>query len=251
MMNVKFDFRNSNILVTGASSGIGKKITVDLAEAGANVFAVARREQELNELKNMYSNIIPIACDVTDYELINNKIKNIINLYGKIDGFVGCAGISELMLLRVMDLNRAKNVMEVNFWANINLLSMISKRKFSKDGASFILISSIAAHKGEKGEFIYSATKAALNIVVRSLAKEFSLRKQRINTISFGWIKDTNITCSAEESFTDNIFRKLIDTYPLGLGSKEDASSMCLFLLSNGTKWITGTDFLVDGGHLA
>lgn len=251
MENIKFDFTDKNILVTGASSGIGKKVVLDLAIAGAKVFAIARRGQELRELHNAYMNIIPLVCDVTDYKKLNESIKNIIKKYGKLDGFVGCAGISELIPLRVMDMDRAKNIMEVNFWANINLLSLLTKRNISNDEASFVLLSSVAAYKGSKGEFIYSATKAALTISAKTLAQELSARSQRINTISPGWVVNTEITDAARNSFTEEIFKHLTSTYPLGLGEKSDISSMSLYLLSDASKWITGADFIVDGGHLA
>lgn len=251
MENVKFNFSNHNILVTGASSGIGRQIAGDLSNCGATVFAMARREHELKELQQVHNNIIPVVCDVTDYTTVNGKIKNLIQEFGKFDGFVGCAGISELIPLRVMDLNRAKNIMEVNFWANVNLLSILSKRNISNNNASFVLLSSIAAHKGAKGEFIYSASKAAMIIFVKTIAKEIATRKQRINTVSPGWIEDTEITNTAKNSFTETILNNLNETYPLGLGEKTDISSMCLFLLSDAAKWITGADFIVDGGYLA
>lgn len=251
MENIKFDFTGKNILVTGATSGIGEKTALDLAGAGAKVFALARREQELKKLHDSYMNIIPIVCDITDYFVVNDKIKDIVIQHGKFDGFVGCAGISELIPLRVLNLERAKNLMEVNFWGNINLLGLLAKRNITNNNASFVLISSVAAHSGVRGEFIYSASKAALLVAAKSLAKEISGRGQRINTVSPGWVQDTEITDKAKDNFTNEVFKNLISTYPLGLGEKRDVSAVCLFLLSDASKWITGADFIVDGGHLA
>lgn len=250
MENIKFDFTDKNILVTGASSGIGKKVVVDLAEAGARVFAIARREQELNELHNTYVNIIPIACDVTDYTKINESIKIVVKEYGKIDGFVGCAGISELIPLRVMDLERAKNIMEVNFWGNINLLALITKRNISNDKASIVLVSSIAAHKGVKGKFAYASSKAALIASVKCFAHEIAPRL-RINTISPGIIKETGCNNNLLSSIPDEVAEDLKNLYPFGLGEANDISAIIMFLLSDVSKWITGADFIVDGGHLA
>lgn len=250
MKNIKFDFTGKNILVTGASSGIGKKVVVDLAEAGARVFAIARREQELNELNNTYINIIPLACDVTDYTKINDSIKNIVKEYGKIDGFVGCAGISELIPLRVIDMDRVKNIMEVNFWANINLLALITKRNISNDKASIVLVSSIAAHKGVKGKFAYASSKAALIASVKCFAREIAPRL-RINTISPGIIKETGCNNNLLSSIPDEVAGDLNNLYPFGLGEVNDTSAIIMFLLSDASKWITGADFIVDGGHLA
>lgn len=251
MENVSFDFTGKNILVTGATSGIGLEIAINVARGGAKVFAVGRRQDELNKHAEKYSNVIPIECDITDYLAVNDKIRYIVNQHGKLDGFVGCAGISELIPLRVLDLERAKMIMEVNFWGNINLLGLLAKRNITNNNASFVLISSVAAHCGVKGEFIYSASKAALLISAKSLAKEISGRGQRINTVSPGWVQDTEITDKAKDNFTDVVYKNLISTYPLGLGEKRDVSAVCLFLLSDAAKWITGADFIVDGGHLA
>lgn len=251
MKNIKFDFTNQNILVTGASSGIGKRIAVDLSNAGATVFAIARREHELKELQQTYVNIIPVVCDVTDYAIVNEKIKNLILQFGKLDGLVGCAGIFDLMPLRVLDLNRAKNIMEVNFWANINMLKLLSKRNISNDYASFVLLSSVAAHKGTKSALIYSASKAALLMAMKIIAKEISIRKQRINTISPGWIQGTEITNNEKNNFIEDILKSSTVEYPFGLGETADVSLICQFLLSDAAKWITGADFIVDGGYLA
>lgn len=251
MENISFNFTGKNILVTGATSGIGLKITMDAAIAGAKVFAMGRRQDELDRLAEKYANVIPVTCDVTDYLEVNDKIKYIVTQYGKLDGFVGCAGISELIPLRVLDLERAKMIMEVNFWGNINLLGLLIKRNITNDNASLVLISSVAAHSGLGGEFIYSASKAALLIAAKSLAKEISVRGQRINTVSPGWVQDTEITDKAKENLPAEVYKNLISTYPLGLGEKRDVSAVCLYLLSDAAKWITGADFIVDGGYLS
>lgn len=250
MENIKFDFTGKNILVTGATSGIGEKTALDLAGAGAKVFALARREQELKKLHDSYMNIIPIVCDITDYFVVNDKIKDIVIQHGKFDGFVGCAGISELIPLRVLNLERAKNLMEVNFWGNINLVTTINKRSISNDNASLVLVSSIAAHKGVKGKFAYASSKAALIAAVKCFAHEIAPR-MRINTISPGIIENTGCNDGLISSIPENVAENLIKMYPLNFGKVNDITNMIMFLLSDASKWITGADFIVDGGHLA
>lgn len=250
MENVSFNFRGKNILVTGATSGIGLKIAIDIASSGAKVFAVGRRQDELNTLAEEYANVIPVPCDVTDYLAVNDKIKYTVTQYGKLDGFVGCAGISELIPLRVLDLERAKGIMEVNFWGNINLLALLAKRNITNDNASFVMISSIAAHKGVKGKFAYASSKAALNAAIKCFSHELAPRI-RINGISPGIITKTGCNDRLIESIPNVTAKDLKNLYPLNFGNVDDISKMAMFLLSDAAKWITGADFIVDGGHLA
>lgn len=108
MEQVKFDFKGKNFIVTGASSGMGRQVSLELAEAGAKVLAIARRENELQKLKEFYPDyIVPSSLDVCDEEKLENAIKNFVNQYGKIDGAVHAAGISKLTPLRAYNKNEA------------------------------------------------------------------------------------------------------------------------------------------------
>lgn len=123
MKQVTFDFTGKNFIVTGASSGMGRQIALELAEAGAKVLAIARREKELQQLNLLYPDlIVPASLDVCDEEKLETAIKDFISQYGKIDGAVHAAGISKLTPLRAYDNDEAKQIMDVSFWAAVKLM---------------------------------------------------------------------------------------------------------------------------------
>lgn len=248
MKQVTFNFTGKNFIVTGASSGMGRQIALELAEAGAKVLAIARRESELQKLQALYPEfIVPASLDVCDEEKLENAIKNFVNQFGKIDGAVHAAGISKLTPLRAYDRNEAEQIMNVSFWAAIKLMQIATKVKYSNTGASFIAFSSVAAVNTDKGLFAYASAKAAIKTAMKTFAKETANRKLRVNVISPGWV-NTNMTRGLEE--THNL-SEVNNSSLLGYGNPEDVSGMVLFLLSDRAKWITGTDIIVDGGYLA
>lgn len=248
MKQVTFDFTGKNFIVTGASSGMGRQITLELAEAGAKVLAIARRESELQNLQELYPDyIVPAPLDVCDEAKLENAIKTFVTQYGKIDGAIHAAGISKLTPLRMYDEDEAKQIMNVSFWAAVKLMQIATKAKYSNIGASFLAFSSVRAIHTDKGLFAYSSSKAAIKIAMKTFAKETANRKLRVNIISPGWV-NTNMTMGLEE--THNL-SEVSSNSLLGTGNPEDVSGMVLFLLSDRAKWITGTDVIVDGGYLA
>lgn len=248
MKQVTFDFTGKNFIVTGASSGMGRQIAIELAEAGAKVLAIARRKNELQNLQELYPDyIVSASLDVCDEEKQEAAIKDFVSQYGKIDGAVHAAGISRLTPLRVYDVDEAKQIMDVSFWAAVKLMQIATKVKYSNIGASFLAFSSVRATRTDKGLFAYASAKAAIKIAMKTFAKEIANRKMRVNVISPGWV-NTNMTAGLEE--THNL-SEVSSNSLLGYGNPEDVSGMVLFLLSDRAKWITGTDVVVDGGYLA
>lgn len=248
MAQVTFDFTGKNFIVTGASSGMGRQIALELAEAGAKVLAIARRQNELEKLKEVYpENIIPASLDVCDEQKVEMAIKEFVSDCGKIDGAVHAAGISDITPIKNYDKNLADEIMNINFWAAISLINLAIKTKYANNNCSYILFSSVAAFSSEKGMFAYSAAKSAINSAIKSIAKEISKKNQRINTIVPGWIKTPMTDKAGQISNLETFF----DKHLLGAGNPEDVSGMVLFLLSDRAKWITGTDVVVDGGYLA
>lgn len=248
MSQIKFDFTGENFVVTGASSGMGKQIAMELAEAGANVLAIARRKNELEKLQSLYpDNIFIAALDVCNSNDVETAIKDFVAYSGKLNGAVHAAGISKLTPLREFNEEEARQIMEISFWAGVKLLQICTKVKFSNSVASFILFSSVAASRTDKGLFSYASAKDAVRVAAKTFAKETSNRNQRINTVSPGWVL-TNMTEGLEATHNlDEVREKSL----LGFGNAKDVSGTVLFLLSDRAKWITGTDIIVDGGYLA
>lgn len=245
MTEVTFDFTGQRFVVTGASSGMGREIAKELALAGAYVLAIARRLPELKTLQAEFPAHISIAsADVTEYNVIEEVISEFVKEKGKLNGSIHAAGILAFTPLRAFDEMQAKKMMDISFWAGINLLQLVTKKKYSADSTSHVQFSSVSAWKGQKGLSAYSATKAAVQAGMRSIAKEVGERGHRVNVVSPGWVNSDMTTGTLMD---DNVANEHL----LGIGKPEDVSGMVLFLLSNRAKWITGANFIVDGGYLA
>lgn len=248
MSKVKFDFTDENYVITGASSGMGKQIALELAAAGANVLAVARREDELLKLHLLYPhNIETAAVDVCDSERLCNCITDFVIKKGKLSGAVHAAGITALTPLKTFDKVEAHKIMDISFWGAVNLLQICTKAKISNKGAAFLLFSSVCSRRTDKGLFSYAGAKAALQIAAKTFAKETANRQIRINTISPGWVNTSMTEGLGETHNLEEVNKNSL----LGIGNPEDVSGMVLFLLSDRARWITGTDIIVDGGYLA
>lgn len=248
MKNIQFDFSEQNYVVTGASSGIGREIAKELAEAGATVLAIARRRDELDNLSaEVQGEIVPCAVDVCDLEDMRVSVDDFVKNHGKLNGAVHAAGIAVLTSVRNYDREAAHRMMDIGFWAGIDLVQLVSKKKNSVDGASFVLLSSADAKVGFKGKFAYAASKASVNIAVRSIAKEIVRRKQRINSIMPGWVDTPMTRASSKASNVSDILAPQL----LGVIHPCDIASMAMFLLSDGALYITGANIPVDGGGSA
>lgn len=248
MNNVTFDFTGKKYIVTGASSGMGRQVAIELAAANAQVLVIARRKEELLKLQTLYpQHLFPAVVDVCDKVLLEDVIKNFVIEHGKVNGSVHAAGISDITPLRAYDAETAHKIMQISFWAGMDLVQLATKNKYAEQGSSHVLFSSVCSISGEKGMFAYAAAKASLNVVVKSIAKEIAGKGHRINTIVPGWVQ----TDMAKQLGAVNNLGEVTDEHLLGIGTPEDVTGMILFLLSDRAKWITGTNVIVDGGYLA
>lgn len=241
-MDIRFDYHGKNFVVSGASSGIGQQLTLELLEAGACVLAIARHMSSCADLLKGFSDqLMAVDLDVTDHELMKKTVYSFVDKYGKIDGSVHCAGQANLMPINVWDHKKALDIMDVNLWAGIALMKILARKIVSNHGASYVYVSSVSAVKGQKGLSVYSASKAALDAAVRCAAQELAVKSYRVNSVCLGWV-ETNMTKNVENVSPEAV---------LGKGKPENVSGMILFLLSSRASWITGATFVVDGGYLA
>lgn len=248
MSNVKFDFTGENFVVTGASSGMGRQVALELAQSGAKVLIIARREDRLRELQAQFpSNVFVAPLDVCNSEQMECAIQEFVAINGKLHGGVHAAGIADITPIKSYDKIRAKEIMNVNFWSGMDFVQTMTKKKISNEEASFVFFSSVYAISSAKGMFAYSGAKAAIISAMRSISKEISKRGQRINAILPGWVKSE----MTEDLGSMSNKSEIIANELLGVGSPKDVSGMALFLLSNRACWITGTSIAVDGGFLA
>lgn len=241
------------ILVTGASSGIGKATAVYLSQLGASLIITARKEEPLKEtLESLdgdgHSTMI---FELKEIEEIESFIDELVMNSGKLDGLVHCAGIGEMRPLQLAKYESIHETMLVNFYAFIELCRVISKKKNYNERASLVAISSVAGQRGQKSKLAYCASKSALDSAVKVMAKELANKKIRVNTVVPGFLR-TDMYDAYLETAGDAEFEKNVLAYQyLGLGQAEDAASAIAYLLSEASKFITGTGLVVDGGYLS
>ena len=255
MSEVTFDFRGKNFAVTGASSGIGKQVVLDLLEAGANVLALARRKELMDEIyaarltpPSRCGEVVTARLDVRDQENLDEVLKNFIAAHGKFDGSVYAAGITAEFALRAFDDEKAHDIMDTNFFGAVSFLRKLTGAVHANKNSAHVWIASTAAHTGAKSLSAYSGSKGAMVAALRPLALEIGSKGHRINSVSPGWTETAMTKSVVEDS---GIERKGVEKVILGIGQPADVSGMILFLLSDRAKWITGTDVVVDGGMLA
>lgn len=249
MKKVSFNFSDENYVVTGASSGIGRQVAIELAGAGATVLGIGRNIERLEEVKSHFpEKIITMALDVCDFKALQNSIDEFVKNFGKLSGGVHCAGINGFTPLRLYDMNLAEQIMRVNVFAGVELLRLIAKKKYAKNSTSTVMLSSVVGtHSSLKGLLAYAASKAAVDSAVRNCAKEINDAGHRVNSIVAGHI-DSPMTKEMGE-FTD--MDELKRRHLLGIGKVSDVVGTVMFLLSDRADWITGSNIVVDGGYLA
>lgn len=247
-----FDLRGKVIVVTGASSGIGRQCAVSCSRMGAKVILIARNEARLSEtlslMDHAHHQILPM--DLTEAVETEEKLAALKDL-GGIHGVIHSAGISTTLPLRNISEDKLSNFFKTNVNASINLTRLLTRPGYAaKEGASVVFITSVMGVVGEAGKTLYSLTKGALVAGVKSLALELAPKKIRVNCVSPGVVV-TPMSSNAVYSQDEASLEKIRSYHPLGLGEAEDVANACVFLLSDASRWITGTNLMVDGGYTA
>lgn len=250
----KFSLDGKHILITGASSGIGRQCAVSCSEMGAVITLVARNRERLQDtLKHLYGyGHIIISKDLLDMNSIEEIVKFAVNKNGKIDGFIHAAGIEKTLPLIMHRPNIFEDIFTINTFSGFEFVRIITQKKYHNPySCSIIFIASIMGVVGNGGLTGYSSSKGALIAGVKSLAIETSKKNIRINAISPGYISNTIMFNNKKESLSETAIQDIVKAHPLGLGDTEDVANACIFLLSDAAKWITGTNLIIDGGYSA
>ena len=248
-----FTLEGKTIVVTGASSGIGRQCAIDCSRMGAKVVLIARNEQRLAETISQMEGDghLSIVLDLTDFFQLKDYVKDIVGKVGPIDGLINCAGISTTLPLKLMDAQKMDEYFHSNVFSAIELTRHFCQMgNVSKSGASIVFLSSIMALAGENGKSIYSMTKGALLSAARSLACEYARRNIRFNAVSPGAIL-TPINQDLPHMKNLEARAALESKHLLGLGKTTDISNACIYLLSDASRWVTGQNLVVDGGYTA
>jgi NAD(P)-dependent dehydrogenase (short-subunit alcohol dehydrogenase family) len=251
---MNLNLSGKTILVTGASSGIGRQCAIACSEVGATVIMTGRNKERLNETLTAMQDPgrhISFPLDLLNYDQIEPMVAEATGRSGKIHGAVHCAGISTTLPLRVTSTKKMEEFFRTNAIAAVYLTRILTKKAYiAENGASIIFIASVMATVGEVGKTLYAMTKGALLAASKSLALELAPQKIRVNCVSPGVV----ITPMSQSSFysqNEDSLNQVKSRHPLGLGLPEDVAGACVFLLSDAARWITGVDLPVDGGYMA
>lgn len=252
MMYNPFSLENKIIMITGASSGIGRQCAISCSQMGAKVILIARNENNLHEtLKQMEGIDHQIySFDVTKYDFIEDLISNSVNRTGKISGFIHSAGIERTLPLKVMDPKTYIELFETNVISGFEFAKILTKKKYIAENASLVFIASIMSQLGQPGKTAYCSSKSAVVGGVRALALELSSKNIRVNAISPAVVQ-TEMSKKLYSSLSENEQKSITDMHPLGLGEPEDVANAAVYLLSDASRWVTGTNLIVDGGYSA
>ena len=246
-----FSLEGKNIIVTGASSGIGQQVAITCSKMGAKVVLIGRNEERLEETHRQLEgeDHIAVSYDLTNLDGIKDVVAGIVSKIGVIDGLVNCAGISTVLPFKLMTSEKVDDFFKTNVYASIELTrQVLNIKNVNKQGASVIFFASVMGVVGENAKSLYSMTKGALISGARSLAIEYAPKKVRVNVVSPG-VVETAINRN-QPYLADPERRKITESFhPLGIGSREDIAIACVYLLSDASRWITGQNLIIDGGY--
>lgn len=240
------------ILVTGASSGLGRACAEMISRLGGEVVLVARDEtrlqQTLERLKGTGHRLE--VFDLYDVEAIPGWLKGLAEGGKPLDGLVHSAGIQITIPIKIMKFTEYERLMTINLTAAYFLAKGFRQRGVCRAPASLVFLSSIAGIAGQTALSAYCASKAALQGLSRSLALEFAREGVRVNCVSPGLV-ETEMAEAMNKGLTSDQLEGIISGHPLGLGRPEDVAHAVAFLLANTGRWITGSNLVIDGGYTA
>ena len=242
-----FSLEGKTVLVTGASSGIGRATAIECSKMGAQVIVTARNQ---SRLEGTLSSLEGESHQMILAELTNDdELKQLVESCPEIDGIVLCAGKSEMTPFLFCSRGKFDSVMNVNFFSQVELLRLLTKKKKMKTGSSVVMVASIGGTPGGKftsGNDVYGVSKAALCSIMKYAARELAPKKIRVNTVNPGMVDTALIhsgTVTEEEHMAD------MQKYPLKrYGQPNDIAHGIIYLLSDAASWVTGHSLVIDGG---
>jgi len=239
------NLKNKNIIVTGASGGIGNSIVKRLNEDGANILASGTKIEKLDILKSQFSNVKTLKFDISQIDKIEQFIENATNeLGGSLDCIINNAGITQDNLAIRMSLEEWKKVIDINLTSTFMISKFAIKKMLKNKSGKIINITSVVGHTGNLGQANYTASKAGIIAMSKSLAIEYAKKNININCISPGFIK-TAMTDKIDEKYKEIIISKIPSAR---LGNPEDKANAAVFLASNQSDYINGETLHVNGG---
>lgn len=245
-------FKDRRFLITGASSGLGREAAISLASCGARVALVGRDEERLAQTLNMLAGEghSTHAVDLTTADATADAVVGIASQHGPLHGVFHSAGTTLVLPIKMIKDRHLEEVFGAGVWGAFGIARAAAKKNVLVDGGSLVFMSSAAAILGRPALSAYCAAKAAVDGLVRSLAIEFAPRRIRVNSINAGAV-ETAMHRDFISLLSEDAVREYANFHLLGFGQPEDVANAAMFLLSDASKWITGTSMPVDGGATA
>jgi len=241
-----FSLEGKTILVTGASSGIGRATAIECSRMGAKVVVTGRNEERLNETFSHLTGKehLKIYADLGREEESDKSV----DLMPVLTGLVNCAGLGEYIPFTFINKYKLDKTFDINFYAPALLTQKLLKKKKIGNNGSIVFISSISGvYCSAYGGSIYSASKGAINGLVKGMALDLSVKQIRVNSVNPGVI-DTNIFENG--TITEEQLKEDIQKYPLKRhGKPEEVAYAIIYLLSDASSWVTGSNLVIDGGY--
>jgi len=244
-----FSLTGKHVLVTGASSGIGRACAICASQLGASVVMTGRRQSALEETFEQCAGEghLIVAGDITSADFV----KELVEKSGKLDGLVHAAGVAPMCPVGMLASDSVEPAMRTNYYSFLELMKYCSKNKYRNGKLSVVAISSVSAEVGWGGGSVYCGSKGALSASVRALAVELAPKGIRINAVCPSNIRTPLYEQGASDMNDEASLGELLKKQPLGLGEPEQVAWPACFLLSEAASFITGVNLPVDGGYLA
>ena len=238
------DLKNKNIVVTGASGGIGNSIVQKFSESGANILASGTKVEKLDELKSKFNNIKILKFDISQSDKIEEFIEYASKELGGLDCIVNNAGITQDNLAIRMSIEEWKKVIDINLTSTFLMSKFAIKKMLKNKKGKIVNITSVVGHTGNLGQANYTASKAGIIAMSKSLAIEYAKKNININCISPGFIR-TAMTDKIDDKYKEAIMSKIPSAR---LGEPQDIANAVLFLASSQSDYINGETLHINGG---
>lgn len=246
------DLQDRAILVTGASSGIGRATAIAASRQGAKIAVLARNKQKLEETLLLLEGDGHLALqgDVNDANSLTKLFQVARAELGQLHGLVHAAGVHAITPLRSIKPPQVSALLESNVTSALSVTKCFRAPEVRAENASVVLLSSAVGLVGEAGVSVYAASKAAVAALGRSLALELAVENIRVNSIAAGMV-ETPLTDRIQAKIGTQAWESILSRHPLGLGSSLDVANAALYLLSPVSRWVTGSTLVIDGGYTA
>lgn len=241
--------QGKNVLVTGASGGMGQAVTRLVYQKGATVITVARNQEKLRALaEELGERVLVYPADLSELESVQGLFDFCKKNNLKLDGIVHCAGAAMTCPLRANSIEKTEYLMRVNFESLVEICRFAASKRYTNEDASIVALSSTASLCGDKGLAVYSASKASVNTFVKSAAMELVSRRIRINAIAPAMVRTPMYYHTIEE--IPSMESVIENTQPFGLIEADAIAELAEFLLSEKSRYITGSIIVVGAGHV-